>query len=114
ERLADAQAKVLFTADGLYRRGKVVPLKPTADEAAVRVPTLKHLIVLKRAGIDVPWNNARDHWWHEWMASHSAQIRFDGRTVEPRSVAVAFPRRRWWPAAHYQLFRRHRNFRWHP
>ena len=72
ERLADAEAKVLFTADGLYRRGKVVPLKPTADEAAVRVPTLKHLIVLKRAGIDVPWNNARDHWWHEWMASHSA------------------------------------------
>jgi len=73
DRLADADAKVLFTADGLYRRGKVIPLKPTADEAATRVPTLKHLIVLKRAGIDVPWNDDRDHWWHEWIAPHGAE-----------------------------------------
>jgi len=73
ERLADADAKVLFTADGLYRRGKVIPLKPTADAVAARVPTLKHLIVLKRAGIDVPWNNSRDHWCHEWIAPHAAE-----------------------------------------
>ena len=73
DRLADAEAKVLFTADGLHRRGKVIPLKPTADEAVARVPTLKNLVVLKRAGIDVPWNSSRDHWWHDWIASHSSE-----------------------------------------
>jgi acetyl-CoA synthetase len=47
-RLADAGAKALFTADGLLRRGQVVPLKAVADQAISDVPSLKHLIVLKR------------------------------------------------------------------
>ena|SRR5438128_7335216 len=72
-RLANADAKALFTADGAYRRGKVVPMKPTADEAAAQVPTLQHLIVLKRTGVEVPWNSARDHWWHDWIASQPAE-----------------------------------------
>jgi acetyl-CoA synthetase len=64
-RLADADAKALFTADGMYRRGRVVPIKPIADEAAAAVPTLQHFIVFKRAGLDVSWDRRRDHWWHE-------------------------------------------------
>lgn len=64
-RLADADAKALFTADGFYRRGVVVPMKPIADQAAARVPTLKHMIVLQRTATPVEMMPGRDHWWHE-------------------------------------------------
>jgi acetyl-CoA synthetase len=72
-RLADAEAKALFTADGFFRRGKVVHLKPLADEAAAQVPSLKHMIVLKRAGIDVPFDAQRDHWWHTLVTSQPTE-----------------------------------------
>src|SRR4030095_6185931 len=49
-RLNDAEAKALFTADGTYRRGKVCAIKPVAHEAAAKIPTLRHLIVLNQAG----------------------------------------------------------------
>ncbi len=68
QRLADAQAKALITADGQYRRGKVVPMKPVADEAVRSVPTLRHMVVLRRVGLDVPMQAGRDHWWHTWLA----------------------------------------------
>ena len=64
-RLADADAKAIITADGAFRRGQVVPMKPVADEAAAHIPTLRSVIVLKRAGVDVPWTNGRDWWWHD-------------------------------------------------
>src|SRR6266511_3244306 len=72
-RLADGEAKALFTADSTYRRGKVVPMKPLADQAAATVSTLKHLIVVKRTGSDISWTHARDHWWHELIASQPAE-----------------------------------------
>ena len=64
-RLADADAKALFTADGFFRRGSPVLMKPIADAAAAQVPSLKHLIVLRRAGLDVEMLTGRDHWWHQ-------------------------------------------------
>ena len=64
-RLADADAKALFTADGFFRRGAPVPMKPVADQAAVQLPTLQHMIVLDRAGLRVGMRPGRDHWWHE-------------------------------------------------
>ncbi len=64
-RLNDPGAKALFTTDGMFRRGKVVPLKPHADEAIRDVPTLEHVIVLQRAGNEVEMVRGRDHWWHE-------------------------------------------------
>ena len=67
-RLADAGVKALFTADGFFRRGAVVPLKPVADEAAAAVPSVEHLIVLRRAGNEVDMRPLRDHWWHEVVA----------------------------------------------
>src|SRR5207245_1646607 len=67
-RLSDANAKALFTADACSRRGKATLLKPIADEAAKEIPTLRHLIVLKRLGLDVPWQPGRDLWWHELIA----------------------------------------------
>ncbi|MDB5332766.1 MAG: AMP-dependent synthetase [Phycisphaerales bacterium] len=69
QRLADAEAKALFTADGFRRRGKVSRMKPVADEAAAAVHTLQHMIVLEYAGdTNPPWNRERDHWWHELIA----------------------------------------------
>jgi len=67
-RLADADARALFTADGFFRRGKVVPMKAVADEALAQVPSVEQVIVLKRAKNEPPWNAERDHWWHEVMA----------------------------------------------
>jgi acetyl-CoA synthetase len=64
-RLADAGAKALFTADGFFRRGKIVPIKPVVDEAAGQVASLEYVIVLQRAGLEVPMQTGRDYWWHE-------------------------------------------------
>ncbi len=62
-RLADADAKALFTADGVFRRGKPVNMKAVADEAAKRVPTLEHMIVVNRIGLEISMQEGRDHWW---------------------------------------------------
>ena len=67
-RLADAGAVALFTADGTFRRGRLSPMKPIADEAAAHVATLRHVIVLRRAGNDVAMTPGRDHWWHDLVA----------------------------------------------
>jgi acetyl-CoA synthetase len=66
-RLADGDARLLFTADGMPRRGKVVPLKPVADEAARRVPSLRHMIVVRRTGDPVAMQDGRDRWWQDWI-----------------------------------------------
>ena len=66
-RIQDCKAKVLVTADGGYRRGKVVPLKENADGAAAMCPTLENVIVYRRTGSHVAWTPGRDHWWHELM-----------------------------------------------
>lgn len=70
-RMADADAKALFAADGAFRRGKPVEMKSIADEAAEGIPTLKHMIVLKRTEQEVAMKDGRDHWWHELVASQS-------------------------------------------
>src|SRR6185436_15449760 len=64
-RLNDCEAKLLITADGFYRRGRVVPMKQTADEAVVQAPSIENVLVFRRIGQDVPWDAARDRWWHE-------------------------------------------------
>ncbi len=65
DRNNDAKAKLMITADGGWRRGKVLPLKKTVDEALAKSPTVKHCLVLKRTDTDVDWTEGRDHWWHE-------------------------------------------------
>ncbi|WP_204801414.1 acetate--CoA ligase [Mycobacterium riyadhense] len=65
-RIADAQAKLLITSDGQFRRGKPVPLKDAADEAVAAPDSpIEHVLVVRRTGIDVSWNDARDLWWHD-------------------------------------------------
>jgi acetyl-CoA synthetase len=70
-RMADADAKALFAADGAFRRGKAAEMKSIADEAAERIPTLKFMIVLKRTGQKIKMKEERDHWWHELVDSQS-------------------------------------------
>ena len=70
-RLSDAEAKALFTTDGFYRRGQVVRLKDIADAACAQVPTMKHVIVVKRTAEDVSMFAARDKWWHDLIEPQS-------------------------------------------
>jgi acetyl-CoA synthetase len=71
DRINDAEAKVLVTADGGYRRGEVFPLKPQADEALKTTPSIEHVVVVRRGGNDVDMVEGRDHWYHELMADAS-------------------------------------------
>ena len=71
-RLAGCDAKVLITADAFARRGNVIPMKRTADEAVAECPSVRHVIVHRRAGVDVGWAPGRDVWWHEAVAGESA------------------------------------------
>ena len=80
-RLNDPGAKAIFTADGMFRRGKIVPLKQTADEAAQEVPTLAHMIVLRRTGHGVAMQPGRDHDWHQLLAGQPA-------TAEPAPTSA--------------------------
>ncbi|WP_225754033.1 acetate--CoA ligase [Actinotalea sp. Marseille-Q4924] len=85
-RLEDLRAKVLVTSDGQYRRGKAVPTKATADEAAAGLDHLEHVLVVRRTGEatpDVPWTPGRDLWWHDVVDTaddhHEAEA-FDAET----------------------------------
>jgi acetyl-CoA synthetase len=71
DRINDAQAKVLVTADGGWRRGAIVPLKRNADEALRNCPTIQKVVVFQRIRGDytVPMQEGRDLWWHELMAN---------------------------------------------
>jgi len=70
-RLNDAGAKAIFTADGFYRRGRAIAMKAIADEAMAQAPSVKHMIVLRRTGSEVPWTGGRDLWWHELVSRQS-------------------------------------------
>ena len=65
DRINDAEAKVLITADGGYRRGEVFPLKTAADEAIAGCPTIEHVVVVRRGGNEVQMVPGRDHWYHD-------------------------------------------------
>jgi acetyl-CoA synthetase len=69
DRINDAEAKVLITADGGHRKGDVYPLKPTADEALTHTPTVTSVVVVRRGGNAVAMQPGRDHWYHDLMAT---------------------------------------------
>jgi acetyl-CoA synthetase len=72
DRINDAEAKVLITGDGAWRRGHVVPLKATADEAVADCPSVETVLVLRRTGQDdVPMRAGRDVWWHDVVPRQS-------------------------------------------
>ena len=67
DRINDAQAKAVVTADGGYRRGGVIPLKATVDEALAKTPSVENVFVVERTKQGVPMKDGRDHWYHELM-----------------------------------------------
>ncbi|MBM4269375.1 MAG: acetate--CoA ligase [Deltaproteobacteria bacterium] len=68
DRMNDAQAKLVITADGGYRRGGTVALKDAVDQAMTECPSVEHVLVVKRTGQDVRWTEGRDRWWHDEVA----------------------------------------------
>jgi acetyl-CoA synthetase len=72
-RIEDAEAKIVITADGGYRRGAPAALKPAVDEAVGKSPSVQKVLVVRRTGQDVDWDDARDMWWHEALEGASDQ-----------------------------------------
>ncbi|HYY11490.1 MAG TPA: acetate--CoA ligase [Kineosporiaceae bacterium] len=77
-RIDDAEAKVVVTADGGYRRGAPAALKPAVDEAVKNTLSVTNVLVVRRTGQDVAWDSGRDVWWHEALEAAS-----DQHTPEP-------------------------------
>ena len=72
-RIDDAQARLVITSDGQYRRGKPAPLKAAVDEAVAQTPSVEHVLVVKRTDTDVEWTDGRDLWWHDVVEGQSDQ-----------------------------------------
>lgn len=72
-RIDDAEASLVITADGGYRKGKVFPLKPVVDEALARTEggTVRNVLVVRRGENEIDWTEGRDLWWHETVADAS-------------------------------------------
>ncbi len=64
-RILDCQSNVVITADGAYRGNKIIPLKANVDEAVKDCANIHTVLVLKRTGEDIAWNDKHDIWWHD-------------------------------------------------
>jgi acetyl-CoA synthetase len=98
-RIQDADAKLVITADGGFRRGAASALKPTVDEAVADCPSIEKVLVVRRTGQDIAWNG-RDVWWHEALsrvdAEHEAEpldaehplfiLYTSGTTAKPKGI----------------------------
>ena len=67
DRINDAQAKLVITADGGYRRGSVIPLKDMTDEAVAGTPSVENVVVVNRGDFEINFQRGRDLWWHDLM-----------------------------------------------
>ena len=100
ERMRDSGAKLLITQDEGWRKGGKVPLKQNADAAADAAPSIERLVVFRRTGDEVPWNNQRDSWWHDVVAEEPGEcepermgaedtlflLHTSGTTAKPKGV----------------------------
>ncbi len=84
ERINDAQAKIVITGDGAWRRGNVVPLKANVDEAIAGTPSIEKVVVLERVGkaTQITMQPGRDLWWHELVANASDQCKAEPMDAE--------------------------------
>ncbi|MFZ4518114.1 MAG: acetate--CoA ligase [Microthrixaceae bacterium] len=100
DRINDAEAVVVVTADGGYRRGAPFLLKPNVDVAVAACPTVRSVVVVDRCGGDVDMHDGRDHWWNDLMSevdAHCAPVPVDseqllfllytsGTTAKPKGI----------------------------
>lgn len=84
-RLRDCGAVALITADGFLRRGSRVPLKESADAAAAEVPSLRHVLVVRRDGLQVDWTPGRDLWWQEALADPEVEPVTEAALTDPET-----------------------------
>jgi len=77
-RINDSDSKLVVTTDGQYRRGEPAPVKPAVDEALKSTPGIEKVLVVRRTGTDVEWDEGRDVWWHDVVEPAS-----DDHTPEP-------------------------------
>jgi acetyl-CoA synthetase len=81
-RLQDAEAKVVLTADGTWRRGKHGAMKPVCDEAVAQCPTVETVVVLERLGLDCPMTPGRDVSWEQFVAGHDGPAAAEDTSAE--------------------------------
>ena len=99
-RIQDADAKLVITADGGFRKGAAFALKPAVDEALKGQTNVKNVLVVKRTGQETAWNEGRDIWWHDLVnhqpSTHTPEF-FDsehplfilytsGTTAKPKGI----------------------------
>ncbi|MFZ9774887.1 MAG: acetate--CoA ligase [Candidatus Nanopelagicaceae bacterium] len=77
-RIQDADAKIVITADGGYRKGAPFALKPTVDEALKGETNVEHVLVVQRTKQETPWNPKRDIWWHDFVDRQSVEHEAQG------------------------------------
>jgi acetyl-CoA synthetase len=87
DRINDIQAKIVVTADGGYRRGKIIPLKEITDDAANRCSCIEKVLVVRRTGEKVPWTEGRDI----WLASMLEKLEESELLVKPEPVEATHP-----------------------
>ena len=86
DRLIDGEAKLLITADGVFRKDSAVPLKPAADVALAdgACPTVEHVLVVRRTGQEVGFAAGRDVWWHELVEAQASECPAEPMASEDR------------------------------
>jgi len=86
ERINDCGSKILITADGYYRGGRIVQNKLNADEALKNCPGVEKVIVVRRLGIDVKLDRERDVWWHEEMAKEEIRLHCEPAMMDSEDI----------------------------
>jgi acetyl-CoA synthetase len=81
-RVIDCDARLVITADGGYRRGAPSPLKPAVDDALLKCPDVRNVLVVRRTGQDVAWTEGRDVWWHEVVDRQSPEHAAEAHDAE--------------------------------
>ncbi len=87
-RLKGSQARLLFTSDVVYRRGKAIEVKKTADAAVAEAPCVKHIVVVKRGDGKGAWAAGRDIWWNDFLTDQDTQCPSEPTDAEAKALIL--------------------------